>query len=56
MIETILYAYYAAFGLASSSPEYRVGVICTGGVFAVLWVAYSAALLGASVPDAPKKS
>ena len=56
MIETILYGYYAAFMLASKSPEYRVGVVCTGSIFAVLWVAYSAALLGASVPDAPKKS
>ena len=54
MIETILYGYYAAFGLASSSPEYRVGVICTGSIFAVLWVAYSTALLCASVPEAPK--
>ena len=56
MIETVLYGYYAAFGLASSSPEYRVGVICTGSIFVVLWAAYSAALLGASVPAAPKKS
>ena len=56
MVETVLYGYYAAFGLASSSPEYRVGVICTGSVFVVLWAAYSAALLGASVPAAPKKS